>query len=189
MPFVFGLYGPQNFNRWWAFRFFSCTKRHRILSYVTPRPNAIMPPTRNLVCRAKHALAIYLQHNSRFLSLLATLLPLWCTPAHPLWPPWLATIERWTPFDDKKKECPDVYFAGNQPTFATSLLEGSDGQKVGWWAKQKWKTCRPPTLLTHLGPQSRFWDYQLGIRVIYVYAVYVCVFIYSRSAALKEYVI
>ena len=30
-----------------------------------------------------------------------------------------------------RKECPDVYFAGNQPAFATSLLEGSGGQKVG----------------------------------------------------------
>ena len=36
-----------------------------------------------------------------------------------------------------RKECPDVYFAGNQPAFATSLLEGSGGQKVGAGKQKK----------------------------------------------------
>ncbi|CAM9972983.1 unnamed protein product, partial [Ectocarpus sp. 13 AM-2016] len=28
------------------------------------------------------------------------------------------------------EECPDIFFAGNQPQFATGILEGADGQKV-----------------------------------------------------------
>lgn len=29
-----------------------------------------------------------------------------------------------------RKESPDIFFAGNQPQFATSMLEGADGHKV-----------------------------------------------------------
>ncbi|CAN0535133.1 unnamed protein product, partial [Ectocarpus sp. 8 AP-2014] len=28
------------------------------------------------------------------------------------------------------EECPDIFFAGNQPQFATGILEGADGHKV-----------------------------------------------------------
>lgn len=28
------------------------------------------------------------------------------------------------------EDCPDVYFAGNQPRFATSVMEGADGQRT-----------------------------------------------------------
>jgi DNA polymerase delta subunit 2 len=28
-------------------------------------------------------------------------------------------------------QCPDVYFAGSQPDFATKVVEGPEGQKVG----------------------------------------------------------
>ncbi|CAM9131016.1 unnamed protein product, partial [Ectocarpus sp. 12 AP-2014] len=28
------------------------------------------------------------------------------------------------------EECPDIFFAGNQPQFASGILEGADGQKV-----------------------------------------------------------
>ncbi|KAK7206554.1 DNA polymerase alpha/epsilon subunit B-domain-containing protein [Myxozyma melibiosi] len=69
----------------------------------------------------------YVEGDDRLKMMESTLLWQHCAPTAPdtLWS---------YPFQDKDPfildECPHVYFAGNQPKFATSILTGADGQSV-----------------------------------------------------------
>ena len=57
----FGLYRPRNFNGWWAFRFFHCTRRHRILSCVAfPKPECLL---RRKPCTTKAVSRVHVEND------------------------------------------------------------------------------------------------------------------------------
>ena len=55
------------------------------------------------------------------------------------------------PFQDNDplimRECPHVFFAGNQPRFATSVIEGPEGQQVRLIAVPRFKETGTLVLL------------------------------------------